>query len=232
MSEIITVSHINDPVRQPIPISRDQYYASIFTDALAGVENKEIITKDVQVAPHILSVILFNQSGHMILQNRASTKKHNAGLMDKTIGGHIQWDYHSDPLWTGILESIQELRIAMLSVPYKDYAEKLLQVGKHALGGFAFTTQIGRPTLMWFRRTVGDRIYLMPNIVHLYLGAYFGGVIPADCEVGGIAFRPASIESLTGDPHTRITDDLFQILSKHAGDIQHFSRLARQLGDT
>ena len=51
---------------------------------------------------------MFNSYGEMIIQKRSFDKNHNPGLLDKSIGGHVQ--FGDTPDYTAMVETIQELQ--------------------------------------------------------------------------------------------------------------------------
>ena len=80
MSEYINTYDLNEPY-QVIPMERQSFYdeqIKIYRET--GKPNKSV---------DVVNVILFNESGEMIVQKRASHKRHNPNLLDKSIGGHV-----------------------------------------------------------------------------------------------------------------------------------------------
>lgn len=230
MAEVITVSPIANPnIRAVTHRDRDEYYDVVFSKRLADVTDIEVVKAAVQYAPHVCMVLLFNRAGQLILQMRSDAKRHNPGMLDKTVGGHITWENHHDILWSLIQEMTQELKIPLIPSPRSLYEERARSVIP-ALDKFAFATQLGDPKLFYFSRLLSDgKRYIVPSIAHVYTGMYFGGVTPVDGEASGLAFRTLSQEQLRngGMP---VTDDLLQLINTHEQDLVWMSELAQKIG--
>ncbi len=62
----------------------------------------------------IFDVLLFTENKEIILQKRSPKKSHNPYLIDKTVGGHIQ--YGDSVFYTAMIESVQELKIPSVTL--------------------------------------------------------------------------------------------------------------------
>jgi energy-coupling factor transporter ATP-binding protein EcfA2 len=103
MSEYVNTYDLNEPY-QVIPMERQAFYdEQIQVYKGTGKPSRSI---------DIIDVILFNESGEMIIQKRASHKRHNPNLLDKSIGGHVQ--NGDDPNYTVMVETVQELEVPSL----------------------------------------------------------------------------------------------------------------------
>ncbi len=77
MSEIIN-TYSFDHQEQLIPMDRDDFYA----EQIALAESGQSTNKYVEV----VNVFLFTEHGELIVQKRSREKKHNANLLDKSMG--------------------------------------------------------------------------------------------------------------------------------------------------
>ncbi|MEI8091423.1 MAG: NUDIX domain-containing protein [bacterium] len=110
--------------------------------------------------------MLFNESGEIILQKRASHKRHNANLLDKTIGGHIT--NGDEPNYTMMVEAVQELGVPSLVT--KDYAEFIKTYGLLSayLKSIALIEYIDTQTFE-FKKNFDDEMVVISNRVHFYI---------------------------------------------------------------
>ena len=100
MSETITTYKIDNP-EVAIPMDRDEFYR----EQVQLFEKGEKPNKAVS----IVNIFIFDSSGELFVQKRSDNKAHNAGLLDKAIGGHITFGDQSD--YTVMVETIQELQV-------------------------------------------------------------------------------------------------------------------------
>ena len=103
MSEILT-TYLLDDLDQPMPMGRDEFYDSQIECAKKGEKPNRAVA--------IVDVLLFTLDGEVIIQKRSSNKRHNAGLLDKSLGGHIT--FGDTPDFTVMTETLQELEIAAI----------------------------------------------------------------------------------------------------------------------
>jgi len=214
MDEEITVSPLVN-LYENKPYSRKKFYDEQF-----GGENSP------ELAPHVVSVLLFGVDGEIILQKRSDSKMHNSSLMDKTLGGHIQFGDTDD--YTTMVETVQELLTPSVVLSSKEDFEKTLTLLKSYVDTVAviFKKTVRQWTLT---RVVGDKTYKMPHIVHFYFGIYGGRMRPADREANGILYYTSlgQLEKeMTENPGV-FTDDLKQILKDYREDILAFQQEIR-----
>src|SRR5947208_257379 len=74
-------------IMSPADTSRDEVILVDEHDAELGVAPKLEVHRDGRLH-RAVSVVLFDDSGHVLLQRRASTKYHSAGLWSNTCCGH------------------------------------------------------------------------------------------------------------------------------------------------
>jgi hypothetical protein len=79
-------------------MDRDDFYA----EQIALAESGKLTNKYVEV----VNVFLFTEHGELIVQKRSREKKHNANLLDKSMGGHVRCG--DTPSLTAMIETVQE----------------------------------------------------------------------------------------------------------------------------
>lgn len=92
--EIIVSPSVN--LYENRPYSRKKFY-----------DEQYVAGESPKMAIHVISVLLFEPDGGIILQKRSDDKRHNSSLIDKTLGGHIKFGDSDD--YTTMVEAIQEL---------------------------------------------------------------------------------------------------------------------------
>ncbi len=83
------------------PKLRSQFYSEQIELSQQGKKPTEAVA--------IVQIMIFDQKGELFVQKRSSFKKHNPGLLDKTIGGHITFGDTVE--YTAMVETVQELQI-------------------------------------------------------------------------------------------------------------------------
>ncbi len=211
MSEYINAYDIHQPY-QVIPMERDDFYN----------EQIEVYKKTWKPSKSIdiINVILFNESGEIILQKRASHKRHNANLLDKTIGGHIT--NGDEPNYTMMVEAVQELGVPSLVT--KDYAEFIKTYGLLSayLKSIALIEYIDTQTFE-FKKNFDDEMVVISNRVHFYIWVYWGAVKNLDKEVAGVLFYWLDeLEKQIVSAPDLFTDDLSILLNAYKKEIKEF----------
>ena len=113
MSEQVSVCTVDSPFKC-FPEDRSAFY----TEQVEEFKKKGAPSKAVE----IVDVFLFNKSGEFLVQKRSSTKNHNPNLLDKTIGGHVQ--FGDKPYYTVMIESVQELQTPSIVLNTKEEFNK------------------------------------------------------------------------------------------------------------
>jgi len=87
MSEIINTYLLDDP-ETIIPMERKEFYR----------EQIEVYKKTGKPtrANDIIDIFIFNSHQELLVQKRSYDKTHNAGLLDKSIGGHVRYGDSAD----------------------------------------------------------------------------------------------------------------------------------------
>ncbi len=101
MSDLITTYNLDDRPDIVWPMDRKEFYRG-------QVEAFKKFGKPTK-AIAVVSIFLFNEHGELLVQKRSNEKAHNPGLLDKSIGGHIQ--IGDSPQYTVMVETVQELQV-------------------------------------------------------------------------------------------------------------------------
>jgi len=170
------------------------------------------------LAVHIIDVFLFGLDGEIILQKRASNKRHNPSLIDKTLGGHIKYGDTDD--YTIMVETVQELLTPSVVLDTSEDFDKTINILKPYLDTIAV---IFKKTVRPFKlkKVSDDETYVVDNIVHLAFGVYGGRMRPADKEAAGILYYSSleQLEKEIADRSDVFTDDLIQLVKEYRDDI-------------
>jgi len=156
-------------------------------------------------------LILMTSNGRVILQRRSKWKGDNAGLWDKTIGGHVTSG--DDYELTMLKECAEELGIPSTVVIPELFKKTVAVTDLHIL---AVLTPI--LTLDNYQSTRTDKDkgkWTEPNMTQFYIGYYDGPIKFIDSESCGIqVFTPEELaEELKKYPEN-FTEDIHYILKK------------------
>lgn len=208
MSEIVNTYLLSKP-GQLIPMKRESFYKEQL-----GVFKK---TGKPSRAIEVVQILLFTLDQEIILQKRSNKKKHNAGLMDKSIGGHIQ--HKSTSTYTVMAETLQELQIPSFVLDSEDDFNKTLKLLHKYLGSAALVQRIDEKIEILPKLFKGERIPIAYKY-HFLIGVYNGPVKPIDKEASGILFY--NYNSLKKEIKTMpdfFTDDLKYFIDKYNKEI-------------
>lgn len=158
------------------------------------------ITKKVKT----IRVLLMNSQGRVYVQKRSLTKSHNAGLYDKTIGGHICHDHTAHI--TLVKECAEELGIPAVMLSDDEFARAITSTNLSIIGIFR---QAGIVTDYLSVRKTKKGDLLQPFINMFIVGYYDGAIRFCDGESSGIeVFELADLLSAIRQYPERYTDDL------------------------
>ncbi len=174
MSETVVSYKIDRPTT-PIPMGRDEFYAEQI--------NQYKMHKKPSRAVSIVDVMLFDLSGEMFIQKRSDDKKHNPGLLDKSMGGHIK--FGDSPNYTSMVETIQELQVPSITLNNFEDFFKTFQVLKDYLDTAAVIYEVDQFMAPFEKVIYGDKIEIL-NFKYLYFGIYNGATRAVDKEAKGI----------------------------------------------
>lgn len=211
MSEIITTYRLDD-LAQPIPMGREEFYE----DQIAVFKKTGKPTRAAAIA----DVLLFDSDKQIILQERSKFKKHNPGMTDKTMGGHITFGDTAD--YTVMLETLQELNIPSFVLNNEEDFKKTYKL----LNKFTQNTcivQLVDTRTVNLKKIFGKEVVPIANKYYLYLGIYNGAYKPSDKEAAGIKFFNYNtlLDDIKVEPE-KYTDDLKFFTTKYSNEIKRF----------
>lgn len=171
-------------------------------------------------AIEVVNIMMFNSYGEMIIQKRSFDKNHNPGLLDKSIGGHVQ--FGDTPDYTAMVETIQELQTPSIVLKNENDFIKTF----HLLNKYLETISVIRyftTTLYIPIKIINKEEVPIANKMHLYLGIYDGRIRPVDRESKGVLFYSLSElrNEMEKSPDT-FTNDMHTIMKEYKEDIEKF----------
>lgn len=204
--EKITVSPVGKPSATK-PYSRKQFYDQQFSS-----------DADHSLAVHIVAVFIVTSSGELLLQKRSADKRHNARLIDKTLGGHVT--YGDEPDYTVMVETVQELLTPSIVLKTKEDFTKTHTLLKRYLNTVALIKhdKIQEIELL---RTVNEKDYPLIHVVHVYFGIYDGSTKPADKESAGMLYyKIDDLDKEIAATPDQFTDDLKKLFQAYKSDLK------------
>lgn len=211
MSETITTYNMTN-YDIPLPHDRAEFYRK-------QIENFES-QKKPNLAVSIINIFIFDSHGEIFIQKRSDNKAHNAGMLDKTIGGHIRYGDSND--YTVMVETIQELQVPSITLQTQDDFQKTYELLKDYLSTIAVIQHIDTKVFELKKNIKGQSIPIL-NKVHLYFGIYNGAVRTVDREAKGVLLY--SLEDLEKDMKSApnlFTDDLRVLITNYRPQIVDF----------
>lgn len=209
MPETISTYHLDD-LFHAHPMDREHFYK----------EQVGVFKKDGKPtrAIGIFDVLLFTEKKEFILQKRSHNKSHNPYLIDKTVGGHIQ--YGDTVFYTAMIECVQELKIPSVVLRDDEDFKRTMKVLNHSLESVAIL------------ELVDHNIYLIDNVINkenitiakniwMFLGIYNGAIKPVDREASGILYYEWDVlkDEMKNMPQL-FTPDLHFIMRKYESNIK------------
>ncbi len=176
MPETICAYSLDDRFRAH-PMERDHFY----DEQIAEFKKSGKPTRAVG----IFDVLLFTEKGEVILQKRSHNKRHNPYLIDKTVGGHIQ--YGDTVFYTAMIECVQELKIPAVVLREDEDFKRTLEVLSHSLESAAVLEMVDNNIYNIDNFFDGERVTIAKNI-WLFLGVYGGSIKPVDREASGVLY--------------------------------------------
>ncbi|TSC77631.1 MAG: NUDIX hydrolase [Parcubacteria group bacterium Gr01-1014_24] len=126
-------------------------------------------------------LVLMNSNGMIYIQKRSLLKKDNAGLYDKTIGGHVPAGYTWDI--SLVKECAEELGFPIAVVPKEEFIKSVKSVDLKVIG---VAREIDLFKNFNSLRIVAKKFFIQPSIAKIYLGYYDGSIQFKDGESSGI----------------------------------------------
>lgn len=149
--------------------------------------------------------------GRIILQRRSKWKGDNAGLWDKTIGGHVTTEDSYD--LTAIKECAEELGIPATVVKNENFKHTLSVTDLHVVGVLTKLTELDN--YQSSRIDVKGKKWIEPHMTRIYIGYYDGSIKFIDSESCGIqTFTIEEIEQELKEHPEMFTDDMEYIVKK------------------
>ncbi len=211
MSESINTFLLENPFEM-IPMDRKDFY----DEQVAIFKEKGQPTRAVE----IINILIFNSHGELTIQKRSFEKAHNPGLLDKSIGGHIQTG--DTPDYTVMIETIQELQTPSIVLKDEKDFDKTLDLLKNYLETIAVIRHFQTTLCSPVKIIQGEEIRIA-NKMHIYLGVYNGRIRPVDREAKGVLFYSLSeLETEMKNFPQTFTDDLHVIMKDYKEDIEKF----------
>lgn len=191
------------------PMDRDEFY----DEQIKRFKLNEKPTRAVA----IFDALLITETGEIILQKRATNKRHNPCLIDKTIGGHIQ--YGDTVFYTAMVECVQELKIPAIVLRDNENLMRTLDVLLHSLESVAILELVDSSIYELDNFFDGERVPIAKNI-WFFVGIYGGPIKPVDREASGVLYY--KLEDLKKEmklmPES-FTPDLHFIIEKYEDKI-------------
>lgn len=216
MSEQVITYHLDQP-DTPVPMERDEFYR----------EQIEVFKKTGKPtkAVEIIDIFIFDEEGELILQKRSDHKNHNPGLMDKSIGGHIQ--YGDSPEYTVMVETIQELQVPSITAQTDEDFQKTYKLLKNYLSTVAIIKYVGVKMHSFEKIIKGEKV-LIANKKHLYFGVYTGAVKTVDREAKGVLlYNLNDLEKEMQESPDTFTYDLKFYMKEYKGQMEEFIEKAK-----
>lgn len=211
MSEILNTFLLKDP-ETPIPMDREKFYSEQIS-----IYQK---TGNPTRACDIVDVFIFNTEKQLIVQKRSQDKKHNPGLLDKSIGGHVR--YGDTPDYTVMVETVQEMQTPSIVLKNKSDFKKTFKL----LADYLTTVSIighGSSDIMLLEKKIDGRPVIIANKVHVYLGIYDGRTKTVDKEAQGLlSYTLADLDKEMKAIPSLYTGDMHVLLHKERGEIEEF----------
>lgn len=217
MSEIINTYLLSDP-DTVIPMDRDEFYA----------EQVEVFKKTGQPtrANDIIDVFIFNGSDELIIQKRSYDKAHNAGLLDKSVGGHIRYGDTAD--YSVMVETVQELQTPSIVLKNtKDFNKTLILLNDYLTTIAVVKHSESKIYLM--DKIINGKTIKIANKIHAYFGIYDGRIKPVDKEAKGMLYYTLAEldEEMKKFPDT-FTHDMHVLIKSLRPEINDFLKLMKK----
>lgn len=211
MSEQIT-TYKPQNLEVALPMDRADFYKE-------QVENFEKGKKPTK-AVGIMDIFIFDHHGEIFIQKRSDNKAHNAGMLDKTIGGHIT--FGDSPDYTVMVETVQELQVPSITLRTEEDFQKTYNLLGNYLNTVAVIKHIDTQVFELKKKIKGQEVPVLNN-VHLYFGIYNGAVKTVDREAKGVLLY--SLEDLEREMKEFpmiFTEDLRFLVKKYRSQILQF----------
>ncbi len=187
---------------------------------LVGVEERKVfyeqVRKEYEETGKItrkvktIRVLVMNSEGRIYLQKRSNWKQENAGLYDKTVGGHISKG--ESPITTVVRECAEELGFPVVVLPDEDFESAVRSTD---LGIIGMLRKVGEDPEFTSRRKVENGEIMHLSFTYFYIGYYDGAIKFKDGESSGLeTFSYDELSKELGDDPKKFTHDLHLMAKK------------------
>ncbi len=218
MSEQIVAWFLGNKHKWSVSYDRKKFYEEQTT------QFKEDWTSTMAVS--IVDILLFNETGELIIQKRAKHKNHNPWLMDKTVWGHVQY---GDPIdYTVMVETVEELQCPSIVVKEDEDFEQRLHLLKDYTKTLAVISHVDTDTVPMKKELAGETITIA-NKVYLYFGVYGGRLKNVDREAMWILYYDLEdLKEEIAQYPDMFTYDLRYFVEHYESDITSFIELIKR----
>lgn len=202
MKELLEIYDLNENLIEVK--ERDEFYKEIKKE----FQENGKVTKQVK---RVL-LLLMNSQGKIVLQRRNLSKQENAGLFDKTIGGHVEeGDSYEVTL---IKECAEELGFPVSILKKNDFSKALKKADLKVIGIFG---EIDYDSNFKSIRVGKDgEKFTQPYMQTVYVGYYDGSLQFIDGESSGIQlYTVEELENAIKSKPNDFTDDLRILFEKY-----------------
>jgi len=216
MAETIITYKIDKP-KDALPMDRGEFYSQQIELSKKG--------QDPDTAVDIVDILIFDEKGELFIQKRSDDKSHNAGMLDKSIGGHIT--FGNNPDFTVMVETVQELQVPSITLRNQKDFVKAYNLLKDYLNAVAVIKHIDTRIYKLKKKINGEQVPIYNNI-HLYFGIYSGSVKTVDREAKGVLLY--SLEDLEREVLEfpgMFTDDIKILIKKYKPQIIEFIKTTK-----
>lgn len=175
------------------------------------IEEEYKKTKSITKQVKAIRLMLLNSNGMIFIQRRSRRKDSNAGLYDKTIGGHIVAGH----TWymTVVKECHEELGFPAVVLDDNEFSQAIGNTDVSIIGLFR---EIDHVNQFMSRRTRKDDEIVQPFISKIFVGYYDGPLRFKDGESVGIeCFTREELLQEIKDHPKEFTDDLKFMIKKY-----------------
>lgn len=183
--------------------ARDSFYL----EAKKELKSKGRITSKVKT----IRVLLMNSAGRIYLQKRSKFKNDNAGLYDKTVGGHVLAGDTFDV--TVIKECSEELGVPVAILSNEEFNQSIKNTNLSIVGLLKKVSCV--KSFQSVRILKNKEKYIQPYINSFYIGYYDGALRFADGESSGIeVFSLTDLKQEIKEQPEKFTEDVKYIICK------------------
>lgn len=152
-----------------------------------------------------IRLLLMNSNGRIYLQKRSPLKSENAGLYDKTVGGHVLNGETSN--MTVVRECAEELGFPASVLSNKEFSMAINNTDLQIVGIFKKITEIKNFESVRIEKT-GNK-FVQPFISSFFIGYYDGAIRFTDGESSGIeVFSLKELDNEIKKNPSKFTEDI------------------------